>query len=358
MSGSGDQERIAALERKLAARDKTIAVLIDRQLESRAHGTTGLNLLEQNIALEKVVTRKTQELARERAELESALARLSLTQARLLQARKMEAIGQLATGIAHEINTPTQFVSDNVRFLESSLPPLFQVLDAAQAVVEAARAGGLWPGLVAELDAAAGSADLGFLREELPMALEQSRDGLMRIATIVKAMKVFSHPSGEVMHPEDLASIIRNAAIVAQNEWRGVAELRVEIAPGLPRVPCLSGEIGQLVMNLIVNAAHAIKERMAQGDPLPGLITISASLADDQVLLRFADNGAGIPEEIRDRVFDPFFTTKPVGKGTGQGLAIAYSTVVDQHKGQIFFESEGPGTCFHVRLPLRQDAEA
>jgi signal transduction histidine kinase len=249
-------------------------------------------------------------------------------------------------------------VADNVSFLGSSLPPLFQVLEAAQAVVEAARAGGLWPGLVAELDAAASSADLGFLREQLPMALDQSRDGLARIAAIVKAMKIFSHPSGEVMHREDLASIIRNAAIVAQNEWRGVAELKLEFAPGLPEVPCLSGEIGQLVMNLIVNSAHAIKERMAKGDPLPGLIAISASLAGDQVLLRFADNGAGIPEEIRDRVFDPFFTTKPVGQGTGQGLAIAYSTVVDRHKGQISLESEGRGTCFQVRLPLRQEAEA
>jgi signal transduction histidine kinase len=358
MSAEAGQDRIAALERKLAARDKTIAVLMERQLDSRAHAATGLNLLEQNVQLEQVVARKTQELARERAELEDALAQLRLTQARLLQARKMEAIGQLATGIAHEINTPTQFVSDNVRFLGTSLPPLFQVLDAAQAIVAAARSAGWCPGLVAALDATSAAADLDFLREQLPLAMEQSTDGLARIAAIVKAMKIFSHPSGEVMHPEDLASIIRNAAIVAQNEWRGVAELQVEIAPGLPQVPCLSGEIGQLVMNLIVNAAHAIKDRMAKGDPLPGRITISASLLGEQVQLRFADNGGGIPEAIRDRVFDPFFTTKPVGQGTGQGLAIAYSTVVDRHKGQIFLESEGRETCFHVRLPLRQDAEA
>jgi signal transduction histidine kinase len=357
MSPDPSPDRMMELERKLAARDKTIAVLIQRQMDSRAKGTGALNLLEQNISLGQVVTRKTQELAKERAELEQALAQLKLTQTRLLQARKLESIGQLAAGIAHEINTPTQFVSDNVSFLRSALAPLFQVLDAAQAVAEKARPGGQCPGLLAALDAASAAADLDFLREQLPMALEQSQEGLGRIATIVKAMKQFSHPSGAVMQPENLETIIRNTVIVAQNEWKHLAELTVEVPPDLAPVPCLGDEIGQVVLNLVVNAAHAIAERMGKGDPARGHIRISVGLLDQMAELRFADDGAGILEEIQDRIFDPFFTTKVVGQGTGQGLAISYSTVVERHHGQIFFESQsGRGTCFFVRLPLRQEA--
>jgi signal transduction histidine kinase len=348
-------DRMVELERKLAARDKTIAVLIERQLDFRAHGSPGMNLLEQNINLEKIVTRKTQELAKERAELEHALAQLKMAQARLLQAQKMESIGQLAAGMAHEINTPTQFVSDNVSFLRSSLPPLFKVLDAGRDIAETARACGLCPGLIAFLDAASAMADLDFLREQLPLAIEQSEEGLGRITTIVKAMKQFSHPSSDVMQPEDLEAIIRTAVIVSQNEWKNVADILLAFEPELPSVRCLGDEIGQLVLNLIVNSAHAISERMAKGDLSRGQITISVGLLGQDAELRFADNGAGIPAKIQDRVFDPFFTTKPVGKGTGQGLAIAYSTVVERHKGQIFFQSEPDrGTCFIVRLPLRQ----
>jgi signal transduction histidine kinase len=345
-------ERMERLERLLAARDKTIAVLIQRQLDSRAQGTTALNTLEQNISLERVVARKTQELAKERADLENALGQLKLTQTRLLQAQKMESIGQLAAGIAHEINTPTQFVSDNVTFLRSSLAPLFKVLDAARDLAEAVRPGGQCPERLAVFDAAADDADLAFLREQLPMALEQSAEGLTRIATIVNAMKKFSHPSGEVMKPEDLEGIIRTAVIVSQNEWKNVADLQLRFEPDLPPVSCLGDEIGQLVLNLIVNAAQAISERMGKGDLSPGRITIAAARLDRVVELRFEDNGAGIPEKIQGRIFDPFFTTKGVGKGTGQGLAIAYSTVVERHKGQIFFESNGQGTCFFIRLPL------
>jgi signal transduction histidine kinase len=258
----------------------------------------------------------------------------------------------LAAGIAHEINTPTQFVSDNVTFLRSSLAPLFKVLDAARDLAEAVRPGGQCPERLAVFDAAADDADLAFLREQLPMALEQSAEGLTRIATIVNAMKKFSHPSGEVMKPEDLEGIIRTAVIVSQNEWKNVADLQLRFEPDLPPVSCLGDEIGQLVLNLIVNAAQAISERMGKGDLSPGRITIAAARLDRVVELRFEDNGAGIPEKIQGRIFDPFFTTKGVGKGTGQGLAIAYSTVVERHKGQIFFESNGQGTCFFIRLPL------
>lgn len=348
-------ERIAELERKLAAREKTISVLIERQLDSRARGSSSLHILEQNISLEKVVARKTQELARERAELEKALSELKMTQARLLQAQKMESIGQLAAGIAHEINTPTQFVSDNIVFARSSFVSLLNLLDAALAVTETVRSSGSHPELASALNVALEAADLDFVREQLPIALEQAVEGLSRIATIVNAMKNFSHPSGGAVQPADLEAIIRAVVIVAQNEWKYVADLEVNIEPGLPLVPCLRDEIGQLVLILLVNAAHAISERMVKGDQSRGHLEISVHLLDEFAEIRVADNGAGIPENIRDRVFDPFFTTKVIGRGTGQGLAIAYSTVVDKHKGQIFLESEiGHGTCFIVRLPLHK----
>jgi signal transduction histidine kinase len=351
------QERIAALERKLAARDKTIATLVERQLGDSSRPATNLNMLEQSISLEKIVARKTQELARERAQLEEALARLKRAQTRLLQAQKMESIGQLAAGIAHEINTPTQFLSDNLHFLRDSLEPLFHLLAVAETGFAMAEAAGLCPGTVAAFRAAAAEADLDFLRGQIPDALDQSVQGLERIATIVKAMRTFSHSSGDVVVPEDLEAIVQTAVVVSRSEWRPVAELLVEAAPGLPPVPCLRDEIGQLVLNLVVNSAHAIKERIERGDRAPGRIVISLGTRAGAAELRVADNGSGIPEKIQNRIFDPFFTTKPVGVGTGQGLAIAYSTVVERHKGQIAVESEeGKGTCFTVRLPLEDPA--
>jgi signal transduction histidine kinase len=345
--------RIEELERKLQARDKTIAVLIERQLETRAHSATSLNLLEQNLALGVIVGRKTRELAQERTELATALAELKTTQARLLHAQKLESIGQLAAGIAHEINTPTQYVSDNVHFLASSLTPLLALLDQAESLAGKARASGSWPDLVAGFEAAAAAADLDYVRDQIPCALEQSAEGLLRIKTIVNAMKDFSHVSGASLKPEDLEDIIRSAVIVSQNEWKHLADLTVEIAPNLPAVPCLRDRIGQLVINLVVNAAHAISDRIATGALAKGQITITVGVVAGAAELRVTDNGMGIPEKAREHVFDPFFTTKAVGKGTGQGLAMAYATVVESHLGQIAFETEvGHGTCFTIRLPL------
>ena len=342
------ESRIATLERKLAARDKTIAALIERQLVSRAQVPSAMNLLEQNLALEKVVGRKTRELA-------TALAELQQTQVHLLQARKLEAIGQMAAGIAHEINTPTQFVADNNTFLRGALPPLFRLLESALALVREPHPEGLALDRGAALERLLEQADLDFLREQVPIALEQSAEGLARIASIVKAMKDFAHSSGGVIQPENLASLIQAATLVARNEWKEVADLQLDFAPDLPPVPCLRDELGQVILNLVVNAAQAIGERMAQGRPERGHISISARPLGAVVEVRVRDDGTGIPEHLRDRVFDPFFTTKAVGRGTGQGLAIVYAIVVEHHQGQLQLESEvGRGTCFVLRLPLAQ----
>jgi len=353
MSTEG-QDRIKELERILAARDKTIAVLIGRQLDTRARQSSSLHFLEQNIALEKVVERKTQELASERAELRKALMELKQAQARMLQMQKMESIGQLAAGIAHEINTPTQFVADNLTFLRSTLDPLMAVIDDALLLAKDLRENQSSSIQLTQFDSSVDAADLDFVREQAPLALSQCAEGISRIAGIVKAMKTFSHASSGAMEPEDLGELLRAAVTVSQSEWKPVADLELIIDPELPAVSCLRDEIGQVVMNLVINAAHAIGEQIERGPLSRGRIEVSLRLLGDQVELCVADNGTGIPEGIRERVFEPFFTTKPVGRGSGQGLALAYSTIVDKHSGQIRLEpGKGGGTCFIAQWPVR-----
>ncbi len=198
--------------------------------------------------------------------------------------------------------------------------------------------------------------DLGveYLLREVPTAISQSLDGVERVSKIVRAMKEFSHPGTQEKILADLNRLIESTVTVARNEWKYVAEVELELSPDLPQVPCLPAEINQVILNLIVNAAHAIAEVVSEGITSKGTIRIATRRSGDWVELRVQDTGSGIPESIRSRVFDPFFTTKPVGKGTGQGLAIAHSAVVDRHQGQIRFESEvGRGTTFFVLLPLR-----
>ncbi|WP_369944188.1 sensor histidine kinase [Xanthomonas medicagonis] len=354
-----DAALIVELRRQLAARDKVIAVLKKRVTARDDAVASPLATLQQNIALGKVVALKTQELNRERQELEQALAELGKAQSALLQAQKMESIGQLAAGIAHEINTPAQYVRDNLAFVCKAKQILDQVFDMTFAIVDAARAQGVAPELVAALDAQVSSSKFQYLRRQTPEALQQSLEGLDRITRIVSAMKAFSHPSAGVKEPTDLRELIETTITVARNEWKYVAEVQTEFGADVPPVPCLRDEIAQVLLNLLVNAAHAIEDTLVPGRREQGRIRIVLRRAGDcHVDLCVGDDGAGIPEAIRDKVFDPFFTTKPVGKGTGQGLAIAYSTVVEKHQGRIFFESAvgQSGTTFVVRLPLRADA--
>ncbi len=254
-------------------------------------------------------------------------------------ALKLESIGQLAAGIAHEINTPTQFVGDNLRFLRDSfgeLRPLF----------EAVRASG-------ELALLARKLDLDYLAQEIPRALEESLTGLARVAKIVGAMKEFSHPGTGEKVLVDLNRNIESTVTVTRNEWKYVAELELNLDPALPLVPCLPDEMNQVVLNMVINAAHAIAERYGANSGHKGRISVATAIVGAWVELRIGDDGAGIPEAIRGRIFDPFFTTKGVGKGTGQGLAIARSVVVDKHAGTIAVESQvGRGTTFVVRIPL------
>lgn len=360
-AGGALARRIANLNRMLAARDRTIDVLIKRLESPQQRDASAFTLLEQNIALEDVVSRKTRELERERQQLRDALEELKRTQDRLLQSQKMEAIGQLAAGVAHEINTPVQYVSDNVTFLRSAFDTLVNLVDRSLRLLTQICDSGSLPepqlADIADFERAISRARLDYLRRNIPDAFDESQEGLQRVSTIVSAMKRFAHPSARDMEPVNLADLISTASIVARNEWKYVADLDIEFEPSMPLVPCLRDEISQVVLNLLVNAAHAISDVVFQQPGSKGHIKVSTHLIEDYAEIRISDTGDGIPESIQRSVFDPFFTTKPVGKGSGQGLSMAYATVVDKHRGRIFFETrQGKGTTFVVQLPLHQAA--
>ena len=270
----------------------------------------------------------------------------------LVQAQKLESIGHLAAGIAHEINTPTQFVGDNVRFLSDSFTDIHRLIEQYQRLLAAAKTGVCPEALIETCEAANRGADLEYLLAEIPKAIEQTVEGVGRVATIVRAMKEFSHPGSKEKASVNLNRAIESTVTVARNEWKYVADLQTNLDPSLPLVPCLVGEFNQVVLNMIVNATHAIADAV-KGTGGKGTITICTSWVGDFVEVRISDTGLGIPESVRHKIFDPFFTTKEVGRGTGQGLAIARSVVVDKHGGTIDVESEvGKGTTFLIRLPL------
>lgn len=278
---------------------------------------------------------------RERRQLES----------QLRHAQKLEGIGQLAAGIAHEINTPTQFVTDNLTFLRDSWKSTYELLEQYRSAVREAE-GRLPAGVADALEQAEQSCDLSFIASEVPRAIDQSLDGAHRVARIVRAMKEFSHPDSAEKTATNLNKAIESTVTVARNEWKYVSELVTEFDPALPPVVCYPGDINQVILNFIVNAAHAIKEKIKEGEK--GRITVRTRMLGDCVELSVTDTGSGIPETIRGRIFDPFFTTKEVGKGTGQGLTLAYAVVVKKHGGKIWFESKvGEGTTFFITLPIR-----
>ncbi len=270
----------------------------------------------------------------------------------LNQTHKMEAVGQLAGGIAHEINTPIQYVRENMRFMQEAFSDIDTLLDSFQTLMHEVESNGLLTPQVEKIKEIMEEVDFDYLREEMPKTIEQSLTGAEQVARIVLAMKEFAHPGSRQMAPADINKIVTNTLAVSRNEWKYVAETELELDPDLPEVLCLGGEISQVLMNLIVNAAHAIEHA---GKEEKGKITLSSSLQDGLVEVRVSDNGTGIPESVRESVFNPFFTTKDVGKGTGQGLAIAQDIVVGKHQGQLFFETEmGQGTTFIMRLPISQ----
>ena len=270
----------------------------------------------------------------------------------LNQNHKMEAVGQLAGGIAHEINTPIQYVGDNLRFLKEAYEDVNRILDSYWELLKQAVHEEQFKPQVDEVLNAIEEADLDYLKEETPNAIEQSINGAEQVTRIVSAMKEFAHPGSVQKEPADINRIISNTVAVCKNEWKYVADTELQLDQGLPPVMCIGGEISQVMLNLIVNSAYAIEAAKLEEK---GKITIATLLCGDQVEITIADTGTGIPEEVQEYVFNPFFTTKDVGGGSGQGLAIVQDIVVSKHRGEIFFETEeGVGTTFVIRLPLSE----
>lgn len=291
------------------------------------------------IGLEETVERRTAELKERTIQLQEEIHQRMELETQLVHAQKMEAVGQLASGIAHEINSPSQFANDNILFLK----------DAVE-------------GFIAEIDRAENAPDdkeMDFLKENAPQAVEQAKEGIGRITTIVKSMKNFAYRDAtSEKKPNDLNQAIRSTAVVATNEWKYHAELEMNLDETLPMVPCNIGEINQVVLNLIVNGAHAIRDRFEDGQKGTLIVATNHYPEKDCVVISITDNGGGIPEDVQARIFEPFFTTKEVGVGTGQGLAIAHNVVVKSHGGQIWFDSKpGEGTTFYISLLMTQHGE-
>ncbi len=250
----------------------------------------------------------------------------------LRHSQKLESVGQLASGIAHEINTPIQFVGDNVRFLGDAFDEL---LTAAQRQPSA-------------------DLDIEYLSTEVPQAVGQTLEGVDRVARIVRAMKAFGHPGTDEKSATDLNEAVSNALVVASNTIKQVADTSVELGD-LPRVWCHPADINQVLVNLIVNACHAMADKAESAGSERGTLTVRTALEGTDVLITVTDTGIGVPDEIAGRLFEPFFTTKEVGRGTGQGLALAYGLITDRHQGSLTFTSTpGVGTTFTIRLPIAQ----
>lgn len=310
------------------------------------------NLRNDSEFLREQAESSAQALRKEIAARETAQQQREIMQTQLSEAKKLESVGQLAAGIAHEINTPIQYVGDNTRFLQDAFKDLSKVIACHRSLARDAAAGAVAPDAITRAEQAVRDVDLEYLEEEVPRAIEQALDGVSRVTNIVSAMKEFSHPGTKGKVATDINRAIKTTVTVARNEWKYVADLTMDMDADLPSIPCLPGEFNQVILNLVINAAHAIGD-VVKASGSKGAIGISTRREDDTCTIRISDSGTGIPESARTRIFDPFFTTKEVGKGTGQGLAIARNIIVSKHSGSIHFETEiGKGTTFIIKLPL------
>ena len=286
---------------------------------------------------------------------------IDLTERRQLEtqlrhAQKLESVGQLAAGIAHEINTPAQYVGDNLHFLSQSFADLRTLLERYREAVAAIPATPEGKETLEALRTAEDEIDVTFVDENATSAFDQAIDGISRISTIVRSMKEFAHPERGNKSFAYINHALKTTLAVAKNEYKYVADIETEFGD-LPPVPCYIGDLNQVFLNLIVNAAHSIADVVGK-DGGRGIIRIKTSYANNAIRIEISDTGAGIPIEIRDRIFDPFFTTKEVGRGTGQGLAIARTIVVEKHGGTIDFTSEpGHGTTFTITIPVEREGE-
>ena len=269
------------------------------------------------------------------------------------QTQRMASIGRLSSGIAHEINTPIQYIGDNMQFFKDSFKDLVTLFNGCMDFIEVTRKGQVSEAAVLQIENTVKETDSEYLIEEIPRAIDQTIEGLKRVSEIASAMKKFCHPGGDERQFVDINKIIKNVVTVARNEWKYFADIVFNLDKNLPPVPCRPGEINQVLLNLVINAAHVVRDVVEKDGTEKGEIKISTGSDHGWAEIRISDTGTGIPKEIRHRIFDPFFTTKEVGRGTGQGLAISRGMIVKNYGGTLDFETEsGKGTTMTVRLPL------
>ncbi|TWU47672.1 PAS domain-containing sensor histidine kinase [Rubripirellula reticaptiva] len=287
------------------------------------------------------------------------LSKRKAMESRLRQAQKMESVGQLAAGIAHEINTPIQFVGDNIQFLQSAFNDLAGLIDLFEQLEKAVAEETPTAELLEKIATERELADLPFLREEFPGAIEQSLSGIERVAKIVRALKEFSQPMSEAKTSIDVNRSIENTLAVTANQCRNVGHVELDLSADLGLVSCLAGQMNQVWLNLLTNSLDAVTEHRAEGERHIRISTrlVANDSLEDEVEVCFEDNGPGIPAAIQERIFEPFFTTKEVGKGAGQGLSFVHDVIVEKHGGIIYVQSPPQGgTRVVVRLPIQCDS--
>jgi len=331
-------------------RDKTIKVLLASAQRRQADVNSSFGELFKGAELQEAVRRKTAELA-------EASEHIRKMERSLADSQRLESIGRLAAGIAHEINTPTQYVGDNLGFIEQQAEALVAICKSTRELLDSAAAAGVESPAFARTREQLDALDLDFLEAELPLAVRQSIDGVQRIAAIVRAMKEFSHPGTHHKVPIDVNHALQSTLTVGRSEWKYLATVETDFGPDLPPLECYPGDLNQVFLNILVNGAHAIDDRIKSGDATPGLVRVSTRKVDDWIEVQFEDNGCGIPAENLQRIFEPFFTTKGVGRGTGQGLSMAYAVIVQKHGGELKVQSApGAGAKFTLLLPLNSKA--
>ncbi|QEG20796.1 hybrid sensor histidine kinase/response regulator [Mariniblastus fucicola] len=287
------------------------------------------------------------------------ITRQKFLKSQLDQSQRLESVGQLAAGVAHEINTPMQYIGDNVRYVAKSIERMQTLLDVLPDFVDDTVSDEQMLLLRQTLREQTESRKVKSSLQQIPEALSDSIEGVESVARIVAAMKELSHPGGNEMSHVSLTHILESTITVARNEWKYVADVETDFCDSLPEIPAFASELNQAFMNMIINSAHAIGEQIEEGRTSKGKIRIVTRVEGKFAFVSIEDTGGGIPEKVRERIFEPFFTTKDVGKGTGQGLAIAHSVIVSKHSGSLSFDVEdGVGTTFNVRLPLELPAKS
>jgi signal transduction histidine kinase len=305
-----------------------------------------------NAMVEKKIELRTRQLADRTKKLELAHRQEVTLRNKLLQAQRLESIGELAAGVAHEINTPMQYLNDNLSYLSDCTRAMFDLLEAYESKLSPDGGARAWEERKAEIEAFRQQCHFDYMCEQVPQAVSESMEGIQRVISIVRAMKEFAHPGTIQKVSTDINQALRTTATISKNRWKYCADLVLDLSDDLPDVKTLPSEINQVLLNLVVNAGDAIASKLGDEAGGKGTITVRTYAEDEHVVIAVQDTGCGIPEGIQHRVYDMFFTTKEVGKGTGQGLAISHNIVVKKHGGQLDFETvPGEGTTFYVRLP-------